>query len=48
MIGIRLPKNLPNHGEAQLILKDKNPTIANGSEWELGGTLFLCLQAAPQ
>ena len=31
MIGIRLPKNLPNHGEAQLILKDKNPTIANGS-----------------
>ena len=35
MIGIRLPKNLPNHGEAQLILKDKNPTIANGSEWEL-------------
>ena len=35
MIGIKLPKTLPGPGEPQMILKDKNPAIADGSDWEL-------------
>ena len=34
MVGIKLPTNLPAPGEPQLILKDKDPKIADGKAWE--------------
>ena len=34
MVGIKLPTKLPAPGEPQLILKDKDPKIADGKTWE--------------
>ncbi len=34
MVGIKLPTKLPGPGEAQMILKDKDLTVADGKEWQ--------------
>ena len=47
MIGIKLPTKLPAPGEPQMVLKDKNPEIADGKDWELWRHSFAMFTSSP-
>ena len=47
MTGIKLPTTLAAPGEPQVILKDKDPKIADGKDWELWRHLFAMFTSSP-
>lgn len=47
MIGMKLPTELPDPGEAQTILKDKSLKLADGKDWELWRHPFAMFTSSP-